>query len=70
MSDTPPSPATRTMFDETTKMLGLTIPEDRKESIFQGYVALRAMTDMLRRPRTAVNEPAGVFVPSTIGREG
>lgn len=69
MTEITPNPATRAMFDETTRMLGLTIPEDRVESIFEGFVALRAMTHQLRRPRTAASEPAGLFVPSTIGRE-
>jgi len=60
--------ADRILFQKLTQKLGLTLPEDREQAIYEGYAGLRAMADGLRRPRTAASEPAGKFDPTTIGR--
>ena len=58
----------RLLFQKLTQTLGLALPEDREQAIYEGYVGLREMADGLRRPRTAASEPAGTFAPTTIGR--
>lgn len=60
--------AAREGFAAMTRTLGLALPDDRVEAIYQGFLALRAMTADLRRPRTAAAEPAGIFVPESIIR--
>lgn len=60
--------ANRILFQKLTQKLGLTLPEDREQAIYEGYAGLRAMADGLRRPRTAASEPAGTFDPTTIDR--
>ena len=57
------------IFKSITKNLGLTLPREREEAIFEGYLSLRVMAQQLRRPRTAAAEPAGIFDAGTIGRE-
>lgn len=57
------------IFKSITKNLGLTLPREREEAIFEGYLGLREMALQLRRPRSAAAEPAGIFDPGTIGRE-
>ena len=57
------------IFKSMTQNLGLTLPREREEAIFGGYLGLREMAQQLRRPRTAAAEPAGIFVAGTIGRE-
>ncbi|WP_193171780.1 hypothetical protein [Nisaea nitritireducens] len=68
MTMTQDEKADRLMFQKLTQTLGLTLPADREQAIFEGYAGLRAMADGLRRPRTAASEPAGMFDPTTIGR--
>lgn len=58
----------RQAFDAMTALKGLTLPPDRVETIYEGFVGLQAMVADLRRPRTATAEPAGIFVPDTISR--
>ncbi|UUX48975.1 hypothetical protein NUH88_16415 [Nisaea acidiphila] len=70
MSDIQDDKGARIAFQKITETLGLTLPADREQAIFEGYKGLRAMADGLRRPRTAASEPAGIFVAGTIGREG
>ncbi|MBO6562737.1 MAG: hypothetical protein JJ959_19470 [Nisaea sp.] len=69
MSDIQDDKGARIAFQKITETLGLSLPADREQAIFEGYLGLRDMADGLRRPRTAASEPAGIFVPSTIGRE-
>ena len=57
------------IFKSITNNLGLTLPWEREEAIFEGYLGLREMALQLRRPRTATAEPAGIFDAETIGRE-
>lgn len=57
------------IFKSITKNLGLTLPREREEAIFEGYLGLREMALQLRRPRSAAAEPAGIFDAGTIGRE-
>ena len=59
----------RQIFKSITQNLGLTLPREREELIFEGYLGLREMAQQLRRPRTAAAEPAGIFDAGTIGRE-
>lgn len=70
MSSDDPSATMRTAFDAMTALAGLTLPPERVETIFEGFVGLQAMTADLRRTRTAASEPAGIFVPDTITRGG
>lgn len=65
-----PAAAMRQAFEAMTVLAGLTFPQDRVETIFEGFVGLQAMTADLRRPRTAASEPAGIFVPESILRGG
>ena len=58
----------RQAFESMTALNGLTIPPERVETIYEGFVGLQAMVADLRRPRTAASEPAGIFVPATISR--
>lgn len=58
----------RQAFEAMTALNGLTLPPDRVETIYEGFVGLQAMIGDLRRPRTAAAEPAGIFVPDTIIR--
>lgn len=55
-------------FRKLTLMLGLSLPAEREQAIFEGFLGLRKMAESLRRPRTAASEPAGTFDASTIGR--
>ena len=57
------------IFKSITRNLGLTLPREREEAVFEGYLGLREMALQLRRPRTAAAEPAGIFDAETIGRE-
>ena len=57
------------IFKSITNNLGLTLPREREEAIFEGYLGLREMALQLRRPRSAAAEPAGIFDAGTIGRE-
>ncbi|MDF1790305.1 MAG: hypothetical protein P1U88_00270 [Thalassobaculaceae bacterium] len=68
MSSDDRSATMRQAFEAITALNGLTLPPDRVETIFEGFVGLQAMTADLRRERTAESEPAGVFVPDTITR--
>jgi len=61
--------AMRQAFEAMTALNGLNLPPERVETIFEGFVGLQAMSADLRRTRTAVSEPAGIFVPETITRE-
>ena len=45
----------RLMFQKLTQILGLTLPADREQAIYEGYAGLRTMADGLRRPRTAAS---------------
>jgi len=58
----------RQAFEAMTALAGLTLPPDRVEKIYEGFVSLQAMTADLRRTRTAASEPAGIFVPDSITR--
>ncbi|WPZ33875.1 hypothetical protein T8K17_21880 [Thalassobaculum sp. OXR-137] len=58
----------RQAFEAMTALNGLTLPSERVETIYEGFVGLQAMVADLRRPRTAAAEPAGIFVPTTITR--
>ena len=58
------------IFKSMTRNLGLMLPREREEAIFEGYLGLREMAQQLRRPRAAAAEPAGTFDVGTIGREG
>lgn len=68
MSTDDRSATMRQAFEAMTALNGLTLPPDRVETIYEGFVGLQAMTADLRRPRTAAAEPAGIFVPDTITR--
>ena len=57
------------IFKSMTQNLGLVLPREREEALFESYLGLREMAQQLRRPRTAAAEPAGIFVAGTIGRE-
>mgnify|MGYP004161396387 CR=1 FL=1 len=58
------------IFKSMTQNLGLVLPREREEALFESYLGLREMAQQLRRPRTAAAEPAGIFDVGTIGREG
>ena len=66
---TPDKNEQKQIFNSITANLGLTLPRERVEAVFQGYLGLREMALQLRRPRTAAAEPAGTFDAETIGRE-
>lgn len=57
------------IFQSITQNLRLTLPREREEAIFEGYLGLREMAQQLRRRRTAAAEPASTFDAGTIGRE-
>ena len=45
-------------FDALAGRAGLSIPDDRKAALLQGYKDLKRMTALMRQPRTAADEPA------------
>ena len=47
---------------------GICVPDDRLSGMLAVYRELRTMQDLLRRPRTAANEPANVYSLATITR--
>lgn len=55
-------------FDVFAARAGLEIPPERRAGVFQGFKDLRKMTLLLRQPRTAAAEPAGVYAIATITR--
>jgi hypothetical protein len=48
-------------FDVLARRAGLSIPEDRKAALLQGYKDLKRMTALMRQPRTAASEPATAY---------
>ncbi len=68
MSDQPDDAALTLEFDALTHRAGLTIPQDRRDMVFAGFKDMRRSTALLRQPRTAANEPAGIFDIRTVTR--
>lgn len=50
------------------KRAGHDLPEDRKAAVVVAYQDLKAMTKLLRQPRTAAAEPATIYSLDTITR--
>jgi hypothetical protein len=61
-------PALEAEFDILAKRAGLTVPEDRKAALMRGFKDLKRMTALLRQPRTAADEPAGIYSILTVTR--
>jgi hypothetical protein len=68
MPETPDEAALALEFDVLAKRAGLTIPDERKAAVFAGFKDLRRMTDMMRQPRTAADEPAATFSIQSVTR--
>ena len=48
-------------FDALAKRAGLTVPDDRRAAMLQGYKDMKRMTALMRQPRTAADEPATAY---------
>ncbi len=68
MTDTPDEAALTAEFDILAKRAGLSIPEDRRALLFDGFKELRNMLALLRQPRTAASEPAPTYSMHSITR--
>ena len=68
MATPPDDTALMQEFDVFAARAGLEIPADRKEKLFLGFKDLRQMLALIRQPRTAAAEPAGVYSLETITR--
>jgi hypothetical protein len=56
-------------FDALARRAGLTIPEDRKAAMLQGYKDMKRMTALMRQhPRAAADEPAAAYSLQSITR--
>jgi hypothetical protein len=48
-------------FDAAMAKAGLKAPADRRAGLLAAYIDMKAMTDLLRQPRTAASEPSNVY---------
>ena len=48
-------------FDMLMAKAGATVPADRRAGLIAGYRDMKAMTALLRQPRTAADEPANIY---------
>jgi hypothetical protein len=55
-------------FDVLANRAGLPVAEAHKAALLQGYKDLKRMTALLRRPRTAADEPAGAYAILSVTR--
>lgn len=68
MTDMPDDAALALEFDVLARRAGLEIPADRRPALLAGVKELRAMTALMRQPRTAADEPAATFLISSVTR--
>ena len=61
MTDIPDDAALAAEFDILARRAGLTVPEDRRLLLLDGFRELRTMLAQLRQPRTAASEPAATY---------
>ncbi|MDQ8727685.1 hypothetical protein [Bradyrhizobium sp. LHD-71] len=55
-------------FDALAGRAGIEIPESRRPAMLEGLKDLKRMTQLMRQPRTAANEPAGAYAILSITR--
>ena len=60
--------ALETEFDALAARAGLAVPADRRQALLKGFKDIRRMTALMRRPRTAADEPAGTYAILTVTR--
>lgn len=68
MATLPDDTALMQEFDVFAARAGLTIPAERKATLFLGFKDLRKMLGLIRQPRTAAAEPAGTYSIDTVTR--
>lgn len=48
-------------FDVLMRRAGIAAPADRRAGVIAGYADIKRMTALLRRPRTAADEPSNIY---------
>jgi hypothetical protein len=66
---TPSSEELSRELQQALQRAGLDLPPGRLPGLLATYTELRAMLPLLRRPRSAAAEPAGVYDLATVTRE-
>ena len=60
--------ALRRQYDGLIERSGLSIPQDREQTMFNAYKQVQAWTDVVRSRKPAALEPANVFAYQTVSR--
>lgn len=60
--------ALRVEFETLARRAGLEIPPERRDRLFEGFLELKGMVDVLHRPREAVSEVEACLDPRIILR--
>jgi hypothetical protein len=68
MSATPDDESLNIELDVLARRAGLEIPADRRDALLEGFRDLKKLLAVLRAPREATSEIAGVFDPRSITR--
>lgn len=56
-------------FEALARRAGLEVPPERRDRLFEGFRELKAMVEVLHRPRAALSEVDACIDPRVILRE-